>query len=150
VEIASPEIARTPGLGAVALLFLFLAALAGCGQGAAGGSGGRDATAAENEVVLTPEAAAERRDRMRDVRPDSSPQARVVELRGAGSERGLGAVDPSEDAPSRGAPTDAEVRTELREARASLDRFRQYLNTTAFLRTGPHARVLPDGTAVAP
>jgi hypothetical protein len=42
------------------------------------------------------------------------------------------------------------VRAELREARASLARFRQYLTTTAFLRTGPRARVLPDGTAVAP
>jgi hypothetical protein len=74
----------------------------------------------------------------------------VVELRGAGSEPRLDASDATDDAPSPGAPTDAEVRTELREARASLDRFREYLNTTAFLRTGPRALVLSDGTAVAP
>jgi cell wall-associated NlpC family hydrolase len=74
----------------------------------------------------------------------------VVELQGAGSELELSGVDPSEDAPSPGAPTDTEVRTELREARRSLISFREYLNTTAFLRTGPRARVLPDGTAVAP
>ena len=43
----------------------------------------------------------------------------------------------------RGAP-------ELREARTALRSFRRYLTTTAFLRTGPRARVLPDGTAVAP
>ena len=42
------------------------------------------------------------------------------------------------------------MRTELREARASLSRFKQFLNTTAFLRTGPRARVLGDGTAIAP
>jgi cell wall-associated NlpC family hydrolase len=74
----------------------------------------------------------------------------VVELRGAGAAPEPGAGDPSEDAPSPGAPTDAEVRAELREARASLARFRRYLTTTAFLRTGPRARVLADGTAVAP
>ena len=42
------------------------------------------------------------------------------------------------------------MRTELREARASLSRFKQYLNTTAYLQTGPRARVLGDGTAIAP
>jgi cell wall-associated NlpC family hydrolase len=119
--------------------------LAGCGQ-----SGGDAATAAEDEIVLTPEAAADGRERLREQGPSSSTQARAVELQGAGSELELSGVDPSEDAPSPGAPTDTEVRTELREARASLVSFRQYLNTNAFLRTGPRARVLPDGTAVAP
>ena len=42
------------------------------------------------------------------------------------------------------------MRTELREARKALASFRAYLDTTAFLPTGPHARVLRDGTAVAP
>jgi cell wall-associated NlpC family hydrolase len=73
----------------------------------------------------------------------------VVELLGAGSGPRV-EVDPRDDAPSPGAPTDAEVRTELREARAALANFKKHLNTTAFLRTGPRARVLPDGTAVAP
>jgi hypothetical protein len=150
VEIAPPDIARARALCGAVLLSACLAALPGCGQAGGVGSGGGGATAAENEVVLTPEAAAEGRDRMRESGPSSSSQARVVELRGAGSEPDLGRIDPTEDAPSPGAPSDAEVRTELREARASLDRFRQYLNTTAFLRTGPRARVLPDGTAVAP
>jgi hypothetical protein len=127
-----------------------LALLAGCGTGAGDEAEGGEAAAAGREIVLTPEAAAEGRRRLREQGPASASQARVVELRGAGSAPELDGVDASEDAPSPGAPTDAEVRAELREARASLDRFRQYLNTTAFLRTGPRARVLPDGTAVAP
>ena len=42
------------------------------------------------------------------------------------------------------------MKAELREARAELAKFKRYLGTTAFLQTGPRARVLPDGTAVAP
>ena len=120
-----------------------LALLAGCGAGE--GSGGDSA----QEVVLTPEAAAKARERLDEELPQSGSQARAVELRGAGAEP-EDTGDPNADAPSPGAPTDAEVRTELREARASLSRFKQYLNTTAFLRTGPQARVLGDGTAIAP
>jgi cell wall-associated NlpC family hydrolase len=131
------------------VLLACLAALSGCGQSGEGKAEGGEATAAE-EVVLTPEAATEGRKRLGEEGLRTGSQARVVELRGAGSEPDLVGVDPSEDAPSPGAPTDAEVRSELREARAALDRFRQYLNTTVFLRTGPRARVLPDGTAVAP
>jgi hypothetical protein len=146
VEIAPPELARSRALCGIVVLSACVAALAGCGRGGeANGEG-----AAVNEVVLTPEAAAEARERVREASPRSNSRARVVELRGAGSEPDPGSVDPSEDAPSPGAPSDAEVRAELREARAALDRFRQYMNTTAFLRTGPRARVLPDGTAVAP
>ena len=53
--------------------------------------------------------------------------------------------------PARARPTDAEVRTELRAgAQASLASFKKHLNTTAFLQTGPRARVLRDGTAIAP
>ena len=57
---------------------------------------------------------------------------------------------PTDDAPSPGAPTDAEVRTELRQARQGSASFKKHLNTTAFLQTGPRARVLADGTAIAP
>ena len=101
-------------------------------------------------MVLTPESAREARDRQ----PDETPAAgrrgpQVVELEGAGSQ-GAPNGDPRADAPSPGAPTDAEVRAELRAARAALTNFKQHLNTTAYLQTGKRARVLPDGTAVAP
>ena len=72
-----------------------------------------------------------------------------MELEGAGSEPVIEG-DPTDDAPSPGAPTDAELRTELREARAALTNFKKHLNTTAFLQTEPRARVLGDGTAIAP
>ena len=120
-----------------------VALVAGCGAGE--GDGGDS----PQEVVLTPEAAAKARERLDEGLPRSGSQARAVELRGAGAEP-EDTGDPNADAPSPGAPTDAEVRTELREARASLSRFKQYLNTTAYLQTGPRARVLGDGTAIAP
>ncbi len=149
MEVAPPDIGRIRALTHLLALAACLAAVAGCGRGGGDTDGGQ-ATAAEQEIVLTPEAAAEGRELQREQSPSSSSQARAVELQGAGSEAELEGVNPTDDAPSPGAPTDAEVRTELREARASLDRFRLYLDTTAFLRTGPRARVLPDGTAVAP
>ena len=121
--------------------------LAGCG-GPRSGRGGRAARPRPEEVVLTPEAARGARAARGDAHGPVRRHARWS-CAGAGAERG-GHGDPNADAPSPGAPTDAEVRTELREARASLTRFKQYLNTTAFLRTGPRARVLRDGTAVAP
>ena len=74
-------------------------------------------------------------------------RAQVVELEGGPAEP---VGDPQADAPSPGAQTDAEVRAELRAAREALSDFKQHLSTTAFLETGPRARVLPDGTAVAP
>ena len=118
-------------------------ALTACGRSPAGEDGG------SAEVVLTPEAAAEGRAKLAD-EPKPSSGGQVVDVQGAGSEPDLDGVDPSDDAPSPGAPTDAEVRAELREARAALSNFREYLNTTAYLQTGRRARVLPDGTAVAP
>ncbi len=121
-------------------------AVAGCGRDPEG-TGTTD-RASEGEVVLTPEAAREARTRHREEEPKRS-KAQVVELRGAGSQDAI-EVDPTDDAPSPGAPTDAEVRAELREARASLLKFKKHLNTTAFLQTGRRARVLGDGTAVAP
>ena len=130
-------------LGAVALC----AVAAGCGRDAAGE---RDADgSASDEVVLTPEAAREARAKHRDDQPKRRSKAQVVELRGAGSDQRPPA-SPADDAPSPGAPTDAEVRAELRQARAALATFKKHLNTTAFLQTGPRARVLSDGTAVAP
>jgi cell wall-associated NlpC family hydrolase len=104
------------------------------------------------EIVLTPETAREGRRSLRGrqegERPEAS-RARTVEVEGAGSEQPR-APASSSDAPSPGAPSDAEVRAELREARAALQSFKRHLATTANLQTGPTARVLPDGTAVAP
>lgn len=76
---------------------------------------------------------------------------KAVELRGAGAEPrpSAGGASPA-DGISPGAPSDAEVRAELRQARAELSKFKRFLGTTAFLQTGPTARVLADGTAVAP
>jgi cell wall-associated NlpC family hydrolase len=146
-----------PNRVAVALRLLTLAAcvlaLAGCGRGEAGeesGDGGHEEPPAA-EVVLTPEAAAEGRESRRsDERSARRSRARVVELQGAGSEPDAAGGDPADDAPSPGAPSDADVRAELREAQAALSDFTQHLNTTAFLPTGPRARVLRDGTAQAP
>ena len=148
MEVKAPDRARY----LVALIAL-AAALAGCGKatsqpGAEGAAAAADP--ASGEVVLTPESAREARERQ----PEETPAAgrarpQVVELEGAGSQ-GAPNGDPRADAPSPGAPTDAEVRAELREARAALANFKKHLNTTAFLPTGKRARVLPDGTAVAP
>jgi len=132
----------------VAALLCAALVSAGCGRDSGAGAE-RDRAAEPGEVVLTPEAAREGRKRELE-RPRARPStAQVVELLGAGSGPDV-EVDPSDDAPSPGAPTDAEVRTELRQARASLAKFTKHLNTTAFLQTGPQARVLSDGTAVAP
>ena len=98
--------------------------------------------------MLTPEAAREGRAKQRDDSRKRRTKAQVVQLEGVGVDRA--GASPTDDAPSPGAPTDAEVRTELRQARASLASFKKHLNTTAFLQTGPRARVLRDGTAIAP
>jgi cell wall-associated NlpC family hydrolase len=125
--------------------FALLAALAAAGCGS--DSGGN---AEPSDPVLTPQAAREARaagDREQQARERSN--ARAVELRGAGAPAAEG-TDPSQDRPSPGAQSDAEVRAELREARAALTDFRGYLTSTAYLPTGPRARVARDGTAVAP
>jgi cell wall-associated NlpC family hydrolase len=133
VEISPPNLSR------IALAAACVAALAGCGREVAEQERGSP------EVVLTPRAGAEGREAA--TAGEQRSGGRVVELRGAGATPDVPAAG---DAPSPGAPSDAEVRAELREARAALASFREYLNTTAFLPTGPRARVLPDGTAVAP
>lgn len=134
--------------GALVAALLCAAVALGCGR-EPGAEKSSDRAADPEEVVLTPEAAREGRASRRKEEPGKRSKARVVELRGAGADRAFEA-DPTDDAPSPGAPTDAEVRQELREARASLANFTKHLNTTAFLQTGPRARVLRDGTAVAP
>jgi hypothetical protein len=106
-------------------------AAAGCGRDPEG-ERTTDRAAEPEEVVLAPEAAREARARHREEEPARRSKAQVVELRGAGAETAL-EVDPKDDAPSPGAPTDAEVRAELREARAALSRFKKHLNSTAFL-----------------
>jgi hypothetical protein len=145
---------QVPGSGygglrrAVALAAVALCGVgAGCGRDPAGETRSDRASEPE-EVVLTPEAAREGRAKHREEEPKRKSKAQVVELRGVGAEPPLEAS--AADAPSPGAPTDAEVRQELREARKALATFKKHLNSTAFLQTGPRARVLGDGTAVAP
>jgi cell wall-associated NlpC family hydrolase len=135
------------------LLALSAVALAGCGPASTQDEGQRAAAAGPaGEVVLTPETARAGREALNEGNEgEGEPsQAQVVELQGAGSSGDVTAASPNDDGPSPGAPTDAEVRAELRETQKALSNFRAYLNTTAFLRTGARARVLPDGTAVAP
>ena len=127
-------------------------AIVGCG----GAEGSSDATAGEGarpaEVVLTPDSVDP--DVVRRAASESSREGvggKAVELRGAGAEPPPAAAGASPaDGISPGAPTDAEVRAELRQARAELSKFKRFLGTTAYLQTGPRARVLADGTAVAP
>jgi cell wall-associated NlpC family hydrolase len=73
-------------------------------------------------------------------------RARVVQLEGAGAKKTYG----SGECISPGAPTDAQVKADLKEAHAELRKFKRFLSTTAYLQTGPRARVLKDGTAIAP
>jgi hypothetical protein len=148
MEIQAPGAGKLTRWGLLAALICAAMLATGCGrESAADGNGER--AAERDEVVLTPEAAREGRKNQREQPKERRSKPQVVELLGAGSDPGV-ELDPTDDAPSPGAPTDAEVRTELREARASLANFKKHLNTTAFLQTGPRARVLSDGTAVAP
>jgi cell wall-associated NlpC family hydrolase len=128
VEIKAPNLT---------LVLVAAAAFAGCGNAVAEQHGEERRA---DEVVLTPRAGAEGRVAAeRQGIEDQYSEAPAAERSGA-----------KDDAPSPGAPSDAEVRTELREARAALAKFRAYLDTTAYLPTGPRARVRPDGSAVAP
>lgn len=122
------------------LLWALLAAAAlavGCGNAAAERERPEDGS--PDEVVLTPQAGAEARMAAEEQDPEAP-----------GAEDEAPSAAALKDAPSPGAPSDAEVRAELREARAALAKFRSYLDTTAFLQTGPRALVLPNGSAVAP
>jgi len=133
---------------ALAALALCAVAVAACGRDPEAEADGQKTETGSEEVVLTPEAAREGRAKQGDDEPKRRTKAQVVQLEGVGADQ-LGA-SPADDAPSPGAPTDAEVREELRQARASLASFKKHLNSTAFLQTGPRARVLGDGTAIAP
>jgi cell wall-associated NlpC family hydrolase len=129
----------------IALGLLLAATAAGCGADSGKVEGPKD-------PVLTPEAARAAReaaDASGTPKARERTKAQLVELRGAGSaQRSSGAA--GDDRPSPGAQSDAEVRAELREARKALIAFRGYLTSTAYLPTGPRARVASDGTAVAP
>lgn len=149
-----PSTRPTASRGAALAALLGACVLAaGCGadRGDATAKGGAPAASEADpaEVVLTPDS----------VDSPASAEAgsgggrgggQLVELRGAGAERGAAVSASPDDGISPGAPSDDEVRAELRQAREQLSRFRRYLGTTAYLQTGPRARVLPDGTAVAP
>jgi cell wall-associated NlpC family hydrolase len=135
--------AKGPHVRLLVVALAGLAALTGCGRSESGGKG------QPQDVVLTPQAAAQARARDHAERRTRT-HARVVEVEGAGAVKDPPPDAAVDDRPSPGAPSDAEVRAELREARAALRDFKRFLNTTAFLPTGPRARVLPDGTAVAP
>jgi cell wall-associated NlpC family hydrolase len=80
---------------------------------------------------------------------DLKSHPKVVQLQGAGSQpKPNGST--RDTGPSPGAQSDAQVRAELKQARKSLRSFKHYLTTSAFLETGPRARVARDGSAVAP
>jgi len=134
------------GWAVLALCVALLAA--GCGRSEPVDDKGdkADRTDAPADVVLTPDTVDPDAVR-RAAKVQGSANARAVQLRGAGEKKtysGNGAyVSP-------GAATDADVKAELREARAELSKFKRFLGTTAYLQTGPRARVLPDGTAIAP
>ncbi|HEY6778139.1 MAG TPA: hypothetical protein VI122_16655 [Thermoleophilaceae bacterium] len=150
VQVPARAGLRTSARGALVLPIAAACAVAlpACGRTEEQAAGPVSQASAPGEVVLTPEAAREGRKRATE-KGKARSRARVVELRGAGADPAV-ADEPSGDAPSPGALTDDEVRAELREARAALASFKQHLNTTAFLRTGPQARVLADGSAMAP
>ncbi len=133
-------------LPVLAALVVGAGGIAGCGSTEKSRATSGDLTGqGDRDVVLTadgvdPEAVREANSTHR--RTD----ARVVEVRGAGQP----ATYNGEDSVSPGAPSDDEVRAELREGRIKLARFKQFLGTSAYAVTGPRAKILPNGTAVAP
>jgi cell wall-associated NlpC family hydrolase len=148
VQAPGPGPGRLSRATAIAAVALCGVAVAACGRDPQGNADGTGTAKDPEEVVLTPEAAREGRANQRDEQPARRSKAQIVQLEGVGADRS--GASPTDDAPSPGAPTDAEVRKELRQARARLASFKKHLNTTAFLQTGPRARVLGDGTAIAP
>jgi cell wall-associated NlpC family hydrolase len=133
----------TPRRALIVALALLCLIGAGCGRTT------QSSPDQPDEVVLTPEEARAGRAQAREQLAHAGSRARAVQIEGAGAAP-KASGDPKADAPSPGAPTDAEVRAELRQAQRDLKRFKRYLGSTAFLRTGPVARVLPDGSAIAP
>ena len=127
---------------AIALLAAAIA-LTACGK-----EGERERAPGPPEPVLTPDSVRKGAKVERKQRAEERRKARVVEIDTPGADQG-GGSGGRRDAPSPGAPTDSEVKAELKKARAELKDFRSYLST-ASLQTGPRARVLRDGTAQAP
>jgi cell wall-associated NlpC family hydrolase len=79
----------------------------------------------------------------------------VVQFQGVGAQPaqaagGIRETETPASGPSPSAPSDAQVRSDLKQAHAELASFKHHLETSAFLQTGPRARVLPNGMAVAP
>jgi cell wall-associated NlpC family hydrolase len=110
-----------------------------------GSSGSAQKRAAAPEPVLT---TAKPRKEPGKFNLRSHPQ--VVQVEGAGSQP-KAKPSTADNGPSPGAPSDAQVRAELKQGQRQLKSFKQYLaSSTAFLPTGPRARVLSDGSAVAP
>jgi len=138
------------------LAAVLLAAVAAIAMVVSGGGEATPATAERaKDLVLTPAAVDRKAARAEEValkpkagEPKSQPK--VVELRGVGAKPKFDAKSSRADGLSPGAPTDASVKADLAEARAELAKFKRYLGTAAFLQTGPRARVLRDGSAVAP
>ena len=129
-----------PRLVVLAAFVAGAAGLSGCGNSEEPAQAER-----ADEVVLTPESVD--KEAAKKAGEQAAGKGNVVELRGAGEEKTYG---KGEDYVSPGAATDAEVKADLREARAELSKFKRFLGTTAYLQTGPRAKVLRDGTAVAP
>ena len=120
-----------------------LAAALGVAAAAASGCG-QQPKPAPGEPVLTPSSV---RGVHKERGSDLRSQGHVVQFAGAGAQPQGGGGG---SAPSPGAPSDKQVRADLAAARHELRDFKSHLNTTAFLQTGPRAKVLHDGTAQAP
>lgn len=137
---------RSRTVVALAMLLAALLIVAGCGRTDQADKGNSNLAKKPQDVVLTPGAvnpAAVRRAE----HSAAKTRARIVQLEGAGAKKTYG----SGDYVSPGAPSDLQVKADLKEARAQLSTFKKYLSTSdAYLQTGPKARVLKDGTAVAP
>jgi cell wall-associated NlpC family hydrolase len=125
-------------LVAACLSLALIAVVAGCGAD----------RPADHDPALTPEAVGRAPAKQDSGRAKGGSKPRVVQLAGNGQPP-VGA-NTKDTGPSPGAQSDAEVRAELRQARAELASFKRHLSTSAFLQTGKRAKVLSDGTAQAP
>jgi cell wall-associated NlpC family hydrolase len=140
---------RSAAVGVAAVAGVAALGIALGGGGGEGRTPGPEQASAgrAGDVVLTPDAVDRKAAASSGEQSGAKAKPKVVELRGAGEPKTYASKT---DGVSPGAPSDAEVKAELKEARAQLAKFKRFLGTTAFLQTGPRARVLRDGTAVAP
>ncbi len=136
---------------ALCAVLVAVAATVGCGRTEQADKGKPDKDKPDlakkaDDVVLTP-GSVDPAAVARAERSAAKTKARIVQLEGAGAAKTYG----SGDYVSPGAPSDAEVKADLKQAKARLGKFKRYLGTSnAYLQTGPKAKVLKDGTAVAP